>query len=267
MWTMLTFVAALALPVGQADKLTVTNVRSTYGIRGATRADAKFLPGDSLVLTYDIEGIKTDEAGKVLYSTATEVTDSKGKVLFKQDPTDLETVVALGGNQLPAYSQVAIGVHQPAGEYKIKVTITDRAAKKSTDLTYKFEVLDKAFGVVRLSTTNDQEGLSSSSVYGVGESTWVHFSVVGFERDATKKQPKVSVSLTVLDEDGKATLAKPFEGEISSNVDEKALSFPGHFLLSLNRAGKFTVELKATDKVSKKTTKVTIPLTVMPASK
>jgi hypothetical protein len=38
-----------------------------------------------------------------------------------------------------------------------------------------------------------------------------------------------------------------------------------HFLLSLNRPGKFTVELRATDQVSKKKAKLSFPLTVLPA--
>lgn len=40
-------------------------------------------------------------------------------------------------------------------------------------------------------------------------------------------------------------------------------AFPGQFVLPLNRAGKFTIELKATDLLSNKTSQVSFPLTVL----
>ena len=34
----------------------LTGVRSTHGVLGPTRADNKFLPGDSVLICFDIEG-------------------------------------------------------------------------------------------------------------------------------------------------------------------------------------------------------------------
>ena len=90
MLTTLALLSALSLPANQTDKLTVTNVRSTYGVLGAARPDDKVLPGDSYVLSFDIEGVKVADDGKVLYSVGMEVTDSDGKAQFKQDPRDGE---------------------------------------------------------------------------------------------------------------------------------------------------------------------------------
>ena len=47
---------------------------------------------------------------------------------------------------------------QPAGAYTVKVKVTDRATKRSAELTRTFEVLPKALAIVRLSTTYDPDG-------------------------------------------------------------------------------------------------------------
>ena len=66
------------------------------------------------------------------------------------------------------------------------------------------------------------------------------------------------------DEGGKPTLARPLTGSVKSGVPDKALSLPIHFLLSLNRPGKFTLELAATDEMAGKTAKLSVPLVVRP---
>src|SRR4051812_28384475 len=51
------FLAALCLTPGQADGLTLTGARVTYGILGPTRDNTKFLAGDTLYVSFTIEGI------------------------------------------------------------------------------------------------------------------------------------------------------------------------------------------------------------------
>ena len=76
-------------------------------------------------------------------------------------------------------------------------------------------------------------------------------------------QPNLGVVMTVLDESGRRTSDKPFLGEVKQDVPSQAPILPMQFLLELNRAGKFTVELKAADKVSGKTATVSFPITVV----
>src|SRR5437867_3562965 len=98
MWTTFALFAAVSFAPAQAGELTLSNVRSTYGVGGAVRTGGKFLPGDVVTICFDIEGIKADESGKVLYSIALEVADSDGKMQFRQAPHDLEANACLGGN-------------------------------------------------------------------------------------------------------------------------------------------------------------------------
>jgi hypothetical protein len=265
MWSTLAVVAAVGLaPAAEPDQLTLRNVRITYGTHGPERTNPALMPGDSLSLSYDIEGISADPNGKVLYSTAMEIIDKSGKVLFKQDPQPLEATLSLGGNSLPAFAHLDIGLEQQPGDYTVRVTVTDRLRKKPQTLSRQFTVLKRDFALVRLTTTGDPQGQSPTAVPGVGEVLWLNFALVNFERSSSgKKQPNVKLEMRVYDETGKPTVAQPFHGEINDKVPEKAPALQGQFLLSLNRAGKFTVELKATDQISKKTSAVSFPLTVV----
>lgn len=259
MWASLVL-TAVSLSPAQADGLTLTNIRATHGAPGIARKDNKLLPGDHVFVAFDIEGITVDKDGKVLYSMTTEVLDPNGKSLFRQDPRDLEVINALGGQTVPAYTQLDVGVGAPAGQYTLKVTVTDRATKQNQSFSRNFDVLPKAFGLVRLTTTLDQEAKVPVAAFATGETLWVNGALVGFERG--DKQPNLNVELRVLDAKGEPTVAKPFTGVINKDVPATALSVPVQFLVPLNRAGEFTVQLKATDKVSGKTTEISFPLTV-----
>jgi hypothetical protein len=257
----LPLLAALSLAPGQAG-LTLTDARVTYGVLGPTRTNTKFLPGDSLYLTFNISGITADAEGKVLYSIATEVTDTGGKSLFKQPAQDRDVINALGGNQLPAFAQVAIGQMQPPGECTLKVTVTDLASKQSKTLEQKFEVAKPEFGIVRLSGSADADGQVPSGLLTVGHSLWINGAVVGFRRGPGTGQPNVTVELKVTDSDGKPTMAKPFGGTINKDVPAKDTALPIQFHVALNRPGKFTLEIKATDALAGTSTTQSFPITV-----
>ena len=108
--------------------------------------------------------------------------------------------------------------------------------------------------------------MTAPSLAVAGQSLWVNAFVAGFKR-TSKKQPNLILDIQVLGEDKKPTLEKPITFTIDDKIDESWSLIPVQSLLTLYRAGKFTVELKATDSITKKTTKVTFPLTVVEAPK
>jgi hypothetical protein len=260
-WSTLILAAALGAASADAGDLALTNARFTRGILGPPRHDAKLLPGDNLYLSFDIEGITIADDGKVLYSTGIEVLDPSGKSIFKQDPRKAQAIASLGGNRVPGFATVDVGLSQPPGEYTMEVTVIDEASGKKASLKKTFEVREKAFGLVRLAATSDPEGLLPVPTPGAGQGIWLHFGVVGFERDATSGQPNVKVSLRIL-EDGKPTLARPFAGAIEKNVPKTSVLLPVQFPVLLNRPGTFTTELTAEDTISGKTDKFSCTFTV-----
>jgi hypothetical protein len=266
MRVLLPLLLVAGLAPAQAGKFYLSNPRLTHGLLGPVRTDTKFLPGDSLYLAFEIDGIKVDEAGKAHYSMGLEVATSKGKVQFKQEPRNLEAIVPLGGARLPGHAHLDLGVEQPAGDYTLKVTVTDRLTKNSEVLSRNFQVLPKGLGLVRLRLTGDEEGDTPLPAVGVtGQSPYVQCGLVGFERDKSKKQPHLALEVRILDEKGKPTLPKPFTNVIDQNVPEKQLAIPIKFQVPLNRPGKFTIEMKATDQLSKKTAQLSFPYNVIDA--
>ncbi len=266
MFTSVALIAAMSLAPAQAG-LTLSNPRLTFGELGAVRPDNKFLPGDIFFLAYDIEGIKVDETGRVKYSMAMNVVDADNKPIFKQDPIERTDFLPLGGTKLPARAYVTIGLEQAPGIYTCRVKVTDVATKAEKEIEQKFEVLKKTFGLVVVYTSADGKGEIPAPALGIaGQSIFVHFALVGFSRDPKSKQPNIEVEMVVLAKDNTPTLAKPSTITIDTGVPESENVVPLRFLLPMNRDGEFRVELKATDKVSKATSTVKIPIKVLPAN-
>jgi len=255
---------ALGLATTPALALELTNPRNTYGELGGTRPEAPLLPGDVLFVGFDIEGISINADGNVVYTMGMELQDKAGKSIFKQEPAQKSDYVPLGGNKLPARAYITVGLDQMPGEYVLKVTVTDTVTKTAKTLDRKFTVAPKEFGIVAVYLSVDERGQIPSPTTGVvGQSLFVQFGIVGFGRDVVKKQPNVSIEMQPLDEAGKPTISKPNVFNLDAGVDEKDPGFSVRFLVPLTRAGKFTVRLKATDKVSNKTYTFDVPLAVV----
>jgi hypothetical protein len=260
----LALLAALCAPAA-ADGLSLTGARLSHGVLGPDRADSKYLPGDTLVLSFDISGLAIDPQGKVRYSMASACANAKGEAQFHQPARESDAVNVLGGDRLPAYARVDVGLQQPPGDYSLTITVTDLATRKSATLTQKFTVLPKAFAVVALHASADKNGEHPAGLLGVGQAAWLSGHLVGFERDPKTKAPGIELELRVLDEGGKPTLEKPFARALDTkDVPATAAAIPIQFLGSLNRPGKFTVELKAKDTVSGKSYTALYPLHVLP---
>jgi hypothetical protein len=273
MLTSLTLFAALTMTPGQGAAMTLSNPRITYGELGSPRPNSKLLPGDIFFLSFDIEGIRVSESGRVKYGMAMEVTDAAGKSIFKQAPVERDDFLPLGGTKLPARAFVSVGVDQAPGKYNCKVTVTDLAEKEkpvTKTLEQEFEVIARGFGIVQLYTAADLKGEIPAPLVGVaGQSMFVHFAVIEFARDPATKQPNLSIEMVVYDKDKKPTLLKPtvkqIPDESDGKVDEKAVGIPMRFLVPMNREGGFLIAVTATDNISKKTSTVYLPLRVFPA--
>jgi hypothetical protein len=267
MWATLALATALNVAPAQSGALQLKNDRVTYGELGQERKDSKLLPGDIFYVAYDIEGLKTGDDGQVRYSMVLELLNKEGKSQFKQEPRELEAFNALGGDRVPGIAQVTIGTDTPPGEYTLKVTVKDRSTGKSETLTRKFEVLPTSFGFIRVGFAHLFPSVNffppAPPIGAPGETYLVNFAVVGFALDKDKKdQPNIETSLRILDEDGKPTLPKPFAGSATEAAAEFKKVLPMQFIVSLNRTGKFKLELKATDKITGKSVEQTLDLTV-----
>lgn len=256
----------LCLAGAPDDKLEIVNHRRTYGYLGAVKpANSGALPGDTAYFTFDLKNLKLDADGKASYSIAIEIRDAAGKIFYEQRPYNSVARNFLGGNSLPCSAHLEIPLDAKPGVVDWKVTVVDRASKQSATLTGKGKVLPADFGVVGVGLFADAETrVPMSAVAAVGDSAYMQFSAVGFARNKDTKQPNVEFSLRILDEKGKPTMAKPLVGKIDSGVDPKEPLLGVQFGLSLNRVGRFTIELTAEDKISGKRSQVLYGIRVWP---
>jgi hypothetical protein len=231
--------AALGLVPAQPGGLTLTNKRLTYGIMGQERKDKQFIIGDLLVLAFDIEGLKAKDDGQVFYSLGMKLVDADGKLQFEQEPRDIEATNSLGGTRTVGLAFVEIRTDTKPGKYTLTVSITDRETKAKQELTQDFEVIAPRLGLV-------QVNLGGPPVAVVGQTCVVNFVATGFKLDA-KKQPNIKAELRVLDADGKPTLKKTPTGEAKEVAEEYKQLLPFQFPLTLNRPGRFRVEIKIMD--------------------
>lgn len=265
----LALTAALSMtPAQQGGPIKLTNARATYGYLGPTRPNDNVLPGDVYFVHFDIDGLTTDEVGSGKYNLGLVITDSKGKAVHELGPYEKPFVNSLGGTRTPAYANVIIGTDSPPGDYTLKLTIADPATKKSDVLERKYKVLPKAFGVVNphmMDIRADPRAQPSGApVRVVGDLIVVNFGVVGFERDKNKmNQPSLALEVTVLDERNRPTLAKPFTDQLGKDVPEQYSVVPMSVPLAMNKPGKYTIRVKATDRITNKSAEVSLPLQVV----
>jgi hypothetical protein len=265
MWTSLAFLATLVVtPAANEQVLNLSHIRLSHGMHGPTRSTTEILPGDSLDIGYTIEGLSQDAQGKAKFSTGLEIRKMDGKVVFKQDPQTQEPLLVLGGNQWPAVTHVDIGLDSKPGDYVVHIEVTDLITKKSHALEQPVKVLPPKFGIVRLTTTSDSNGRNPTAVPGCGETLWINFAIVGFQRHKEKAQPHLTVEMRVFDDKGKPTTPKPLVGVIDDKVPLMEVAVPAQFQLPLNRPGKYRVELKTTCGLTNKSTELSFPLIVAP---
>jgi hypothetical protein len=250
----------------QNGELKITDARPTYGYVGATRPKTGVLPGEKAYFTFNIHGIKEDAKGRASYTLLVEVMNDKGDKVFQLGPHNAVAQDFLGGNALPCSAHLEIPPKTPPGTYTYRVTIEDRTTKQKGTFETKGKVLPPGFGLVRVGTFADAAGKVPRAPVGVvGESLYLGFSPVGFQRDPKTKQPKIKLSLKILDAKGQPTLPEPIVGTIADGIDENLHMIPLVNGFTLNRTGRFTVELQATDQLAGKTAKVSFPVVVMAA--
>ena len=241
-----------------ASALELKNVRPSYGPLGAHRADTNCVPGDSLFMTYDIEGLKVDDKTvRANYLTTLELIDSNNNVAFKKDTVN-NVNLPLGGSRMPGDLIVFLGSNQKPGKHKVRLTVKDNLAKQTKSFEYAFNVVPPEFSFV---------GVSAKTVGFPGENYVATFAIVDMTLNA-KKQPDVDITMRVYD----AASKNPVAPQILSNlpkdlpdeIDLKKENFvPMQFPIYLNRPGTFIIEVLAQDKLTKKTIQLRYPLTVL----
>jgi hypothetical protein len=245
----------VALP-SSAQALELKNIRPAHGPLGATRQGSKFLPGDYLFITYEIDGLKVDAKNKASFVTLVEVFDAKKMAVFKKETANV-VVPDLGGSRIAGDFHVIMGTDRPPGQYKARLTVKDVIGNDIKSFEHPFELLPKDFGIV---------GVMAPAVAFPAQPYMLQYNIVELALDAAQK-PNAKREIKILDETGKL-VATPvvhnYPADLPEGIDLKKSNFiPVDFPLFPNRPGRFTIEVTVVDNLSKRNASVRYPLTVL----
>jgi hypothetical protein len=248
----------LCLVPGLTPAIEIKNVRPSYGPLGSLRTGTKFLPGDLLFMTFDIDGLSLEEkTGKAVYETKLEFLDDKQKPLY-ESKTRNEVIPNLGGARMPGDLHLIIGKDFAAGKYTVKLTVTDKLAKQSKAIIYPIQVLPRDFGFI---------GVMAPAVGLNGQSYLAEWGLVGFAPDAKTKLPNAEITIRVLDQNDKPVVAETkitLPNDLPLNLGNAPELVPITLPLFLNRTGQFQIDIVAVDKNAKNAQiQMRFPLTVV----
>ncbi len=246
----------LACVPSSAQALELKNIRPAYGFLGATRHDMKFLPGDVLFVTYEIDGLKVDAKNKVNFVTLVEVFDAANKTIFSKETPNV-VVAELGGGRIPGDLHVTMGVDRTPGQYKARLTVYDVQSKDKKFFVVPFELLGRGFGLV---------AVHAPAVAFPAQPYMLQYAIVELGLDANKK-PQAKLETKILDEAGKPVSPPSvtnFPADLTDNIDLKKANFiPIDYPIFPTRPGRFTVEITLTDAIAQKTATLRYPLNVL----
>lgn len=256
----------LCLTAAPSGDLELSNPRGTFGYLGPVRPKGTgMLPGEIIHFTFDIKNLKFDEYGQAYYSIAIEMRDEHDKLFYEQRPYNSVARNFFGGHSLPCSAHVEIPLDAKPGMLHWKITVKDRKTNQTAAVAGKGKILPADFGIVQVGLFSDGDRRDPVSAVGVvGDALYLHMWVVGFGREKTGKQPDVQVALRVIDDHGKSTMSQPLTAKISADIDPKERILPFQFPFTMNRAGRYTIELTAEDRTTGKNSRIIYPIRVFP---
>lgn len=283
MWQVLLLCLPMFAPqVGQPTgdgRLMVSNVRPTLCPFGPPRTDTTYLPTDVVHVTFDVSGLKLDAEGRYRATARLVVEDAAGKAVASEDygATPPRLGVLAGGSTRFSFHYL-IPPDAPAGSYKAKLQLTDLVARQEQAKTkdalpaadpnrqvtveQAFKVTAPSFGLVRFVCGRGAFGQAETPCIGaVGEVLFLGATAVGLGK-GKEGNGHVEVRVEVHDAQGRI-LGKPQTSDFKDLSAGEPLLLK--FELPLDRAGKFQVVFRATDKASSPTRSatLTIPVTVV----
>jgi hypothetical protein len=274
MWATLALATALALVPAQAGKITIKNDRLTFGVYGQKRPDNKVLPGELVVISYEIHGLKADASGKVQYAAGFELSKAGAKKPeVKVDLQNRPAVLNLGGGVLATESVAAFGLDTSPGKYTIKLNVKDVGTGATATVTKEIEVVKK-FGFVRsrftapfiipVRSAEEDPFPPAPPVVVPGQSLWLHYALVGFEFDKKTNSPDVKIEVKIEDDAGKPTTAKSASASVKPNIKKEAAIINFQPIpLELYKPGTYKVKLIAKCNVSGATAERVFDLKVL----
>ncbi len=270
----LCFALNLLWPIGlqaQEQSLAIINagVSSTEDAPFVT-TDYKFLPGDSVYLTFAISGfkVKTDEkteAKQIALNYTAAMQDEAGVLM--QEPVSGEIKEQLGAEDkswIPKRrATFIVPTLVAAGQYRIHLAAKDDlgSVEATADIPFRIggEMVEASDEVrvenFRFLRHEDSRQPLAVAAYRPGDTVYSAFDIVGFSRAAGNKY-HVSYSIAVQGPDGKPFLASTETADVADSSFYPAAFLPERadvLTKANNLRGEYTIVLTVEDVLSHRT--------------
>ncbi len=128
----------------QVRNLTFVESVDGYGVY-QPRADAKFRPGDQVTLYSEIGNFRSESTKKgyrTALQTSYEVLDTKGQRVDSAQFPDIEDLCQNRRHDFHMQYGVVLPTRIYAGEYELRITVTDQLSHKISQLSVPFEIVE-----------------------------------------------------------------------------------------------------------------------------
>lgn len=226
---------------------------------------AAFQAGDMLYFSFQVEGYKVGENGKVQLSGNIEVRDPKGTLVIPIDPQVIGTSVSEEDKNWKPKLRLPVQLPSiaPPGQYKFKYSVRDEQTRKEAFGELAFRVSGRSVApsdtlVIRnmgfYRTQDDQTPLRIPA-YKAGDMLWVRFDMTGYKY-GEQNAIDVSYDVAVLAPGGTQLFQQEDAAVEKSQAYYPQPWIPAIFNLSLQSnmtPGVYTLVLTAHDAVGKQT--------------
>jgi len=247
------FPRAVAPAVPAADtKLAVVEAYFEDTDRRVVR-NPVFNAGDTCYFSFHIAGFKQDAKQHLELEYTVQLLDPQGQPVVEDFTDKVEASLSpMDQNWTPKIDfQRVMPTFAPAGEYTLRVHVSDKLAKATADYQGTFKVRGETIvpgdkmSVQQFIFSDTENGRQKNDdVYHQGSTLWARFKLAGYKVD--DKSYWVEQDLSILDADGKVLFTNPTSSEknrlfypprvlsTSFNLDVSKGVKPGEYTLRLN---------------------------------
>ncbi len=228
-------------------------------------AGHQFIPGETVFLSFEVQGYSVSSEGKVLLTYRIETLDSDGVPLVEPETGRIETEISdLDKDWLPKvrYSCL-IPPHALPGKFRIIALVRDGRtaldAKTEATFTVQGRAVDTSgpFSVrnVRFLRSEDDRTPLTAAAYRPGDALWARFDITGF-KSGEKNHIDVVYGISIVSPSGKVLYSEP---EAASEEDAPFYPrryVPGVVSLTVQpktTPGEYALIVTARDEVGKQT--------------
>jgi hypothetical protein len=231
------------------------------------RADADYCPGETVLYTLDITGLKEAADRSVAVETAVRLSNAADKEVFFATYPQRERTPQLGLRSVRIVPSVDLPRTLPPGTYTFQARFKDLTSGEEAAFERRVRVKPSEFTLASAVYYAD-EGAQAPLAPAVlpGQKLWLKATYVGFGLD--ERGARISGRVWFTDAQTKEVLCPADEVTIEAPKVSQRGPIENVFVtvsFSASRVGEFIVHFRMTDLISKKTVESEIPLRVLPS--